>query len=86
MGGDQGSRSKTRATEWAHGLGEERHARDERAAKTAKSEEEDAARMTVLAASAGRESSRASDGSLTHTTQGRGAWSSVSKKNPTGRP
>jgi hypothetical protein len=30
---------KTGVTQWAHGLGEERHARDERAAQTTKSQE-----------------------------------------------
>ena len=49
---DQGKdgRADTRATRWARGLGEERHARDEQAAETAKSAEEDAARTSAISA------------------------------------
>jgi len=43
-------RAETRATHWARGLGEERHARDEQAAETAKSADEDAARTSAVSA------------------------------------
>ena len=48
MGGDKSSGSGARATQWAHGLGEERYTRDERAAQTVKSQEEDAARTSAV--------------------------------------
>ena len=50
MGGDGGGRSEIRATQWAHGLGEERHTRDKRAAQATKSQEEDAARTSAVSA------------------------------------
>jgi hypothetical protein len=43
-------RAETRVTHWARGLGEERHVRDERAAETAKSAEEHAARTSAVSA------------------------------------
>src|ERR1043166_4335609 len=46
----EASRIDTRVTHWARGLGEERHARDERAAETAKSADEDAARTSAVSA------------------------------------
>ena len=48
MRGNEGGRPDTQAIGWAQGLGEERHARDERAARTAKVREEAAERMTGL--------------------------------------
>jgi|ERR1041384_34040 hypothetical protein len=48
MGEENRSRVETRATHWAQELGEERHARDERTAKTAKSAQEDAARTSAV--------------------------------------
>jgi hypothetical protein len=50
MGGDGGNRSETRTTQWAHALGEERHARDRRTAQATTSREEDAARMSAASA------------------------------------
>src|ERR1041385_1312775 len=44
------SRIETRVTQWARGLGEERHARDERPAEAAKSLDEDAARTSAVSA------------------------------------
>jgi hypothetical protein len=49
MGATRGSRAETPAVHWAQGLGEARHARDECGARTAKSEEEDAARRIAVA-------------------------------------
>ena len=46
----EASRIDTRVTHWERGLGEERHARDERAAETAKSADEDAARTSAVSA------------------------------------
>lgn len=48
MRGNEGGRPDTQAIGWAQGLGEERHARDECAARTAKSREEEAERMTAV--------------------------------------
>ena len=48
MRGNEGGRPDTQAIGWAQGLGEERHARDERAARTAKVREEEAERMTAV--------------------------------------
>jgi hypothetical protein len=50
MGGNKGSRSETGSTQWAHGLGEERHSRDELADQTTKSEDKDAARTAAVSA------------------------------------
>ncbi len=50
MGEDKGSRSETDVTQWARGLGQERHTRDEHAAQTRKSQEEDAARTSAVSA------------------------------------
>jgi hypothetical protein len=47
MGGNKGSWSETRVTQWAHGLGEERHARDASVVLKATAEREDAARTTA---------------------------------------
>ena len=47
MRGSEGGRPDTQAVGWAQGLGEERYARDEYAARTAKSREEEAERMTA---------------------------------------
>ena len=47
MGGNNGSGSETGATQWAHGLGEQRHARDAAVARTATSHQEDAARTSA---------------------------------------
>jgi hypothetical protein len=48
MRGNEGGRPDIQAIGWAQGLGEERHARDEYAARTAKSREEEAERMTAV--------------------------------------
>ena len=47
MGGDNGRGSDTRATQWAHGLGKERHAHDASVVRRVTSEQEDAARATA---------------------------------------
>ena len=49
MSRDKGSRA-TDVTQWARGLGEERHTRDEGATQTTKVREEDAARTTAVSA------------------------------------
>jgi hypothetical protein len=48
MRGNEDGRPDTQANGWARGLGEERHARDEYAARTAKSRDEEAERMTAV--------------------------------------
>jgi hypothetical protein len=48
MHGIEGGRPDTQAIVWAQRLGEERHGRDECAARTAKSREEEAERMTAV--------------------------------------
>ena len=48
MRGNEGGRPDTQAIGWAQDLGEERYARDECAARTAKSREEEAERMTAV--------------------------------------
>jgi hypothetical protein len=50
MGEQKASPTEARAVDWALALGEERHVRDERAARTVKSQEEDATRMIATSA------------------------------------
>src|SRR4051812_33773981 len=50
MGGDKGSRPEIQAKKWAHSLGEERRTRDELAARTTRSQEEDVMRTTAVSA------------------------------------
>jgi hypothetical protein len=45
MHGNEGGRPDVQAIGWAQGLGDERHARDECAARTAKSRKTEAERM-----------------------------------------
>jgi hypothetical protein len=47
MGREKSIRFQVGAAQWAHGLGEERYTRDECAARTVKSQEEDAARTSA---------------------------------------
>lgn len=49
MGANTRSRAEGPAMHWAQGLGEERHARDDRVARMAQSEEDDAAQMAAVA-------------------------------------
>lgn len=50
MEGDRSSRPETAVTQWAHRLGEEHQGRDERAAQTTTSQDEDAARTSAVSA------------------------------------
>ena len=48
MGPNSGSQADTPAMHWAHGLGEERYAREECNTRTAKAEEQEAARALAV--------------------------------------